>query len=131
MVFAPLDAGMYGIYLSKHGVVMATLMAQDILSTGHDPKQVLADVHNLLTDVDQIMSEGKSNDPDWENLRVEWCLTSSYLLRRLQEAERILNQSDLCMKIPALAILCNMFIFLNSRRTTLELNNISIPEAVM
>lgn len=128
MIFAPLDAGLYGLYLSKHGTTVATLMAQDLVSNGDDPKQVLADVRDLLAEVDRVMSESRLDDPDWENLRIEWCLTSPSISKHLQEAERMLSQIFPCMKIPALIILCNISVFLNSRCTTFDLNNISIPE---
>lgn len=130
MIFAPLDAGLYGLYLNKYGTTVATLMAQDFLSNGDDPKQVLADVRDLLVEIDQVMSECQLDDPDWENLRIEWCLTSPFILRHLQEAEKMLNQIFPCMKIPALVILCNMSIFLNSRRMTFDLNNIPVPGIV-
>lgn len=130
MIFAPLDAGLYGVYLSKHGTTVAALMAQDLLSNGSDPQQMLVDVRDLLAEVDRVMSEGRLDDSDWENLRIEWCLTSPTLSKHLQEAERMLNQIFPCMKIPALVILRNMSIFLNSRRTTFDLNNISISEVV-
>ncbi|QQS16144.1 MAG: hypothetical protein IPK84_02215 [Candidatus Moraniibacteriota bacterium] len=129
MIFAPLDAGLYGLYLSKHGTAVAALMAQDLLSNGDDPKQMLADVRDLLSDIDRVMSEGSLDDQDWENLRIEWCLTSPTLLNHLQEAEEMLDQIP-CMKVPALVILCNVSIFLNSRRTTFDLNNMSISEVV-
>lgn len=126
MIFAPLDAGLYGMYLMKHGTTVATLMAQDLLSNGDDPKQVLADVRELLMQVDRVISEGKLDDPDWRNLQIEWCLTSPNLLKHLQDAEKMLDKVFPCMKVPALVILCNMSIFLNSRRMTFELNGVSI-----
>ena len=127
MIFAPLDAGLYGMYLSKHGTTMATLMARDILLNGEDSQQILIDVRELLTEVDRVISECKLDDPDWRNLQIEWCLTSPALLKHLQEAERMLSQPS-CMKVSALVILCNMSIFLNSRRMTFNLNDVSIPE---
>lgn len=70
MIFAPLDAGLYGLYLSVNGTTVATHMAQDLLSSGDDPKQILVDVRNLLMEVDRVMSEGRLDDPDWKNLQI-------------------------------------------------------------
>ena len=130
MIFAPLDAGLYGRSLSKQGTIVATLMAQDLLSNGDDPNRVLADVRDLLTEVDQIMSEGKPllSDPNWNDLQVKWCLSSPILLKHLQKAERMLSQTFPRMVVPALVILCAMSIFLNSRRSTLDLNLVSVPK---
>lgn len=127
MIFAPLDSGLYGLYLSMNGTAVATLMAQDLLLSGEDPKQILADVRDLLMEIDRVMSEGRLDDPDWKNLQIDWCLTSLSLSQHLEDAERKLKQ---VLKVPALVILCNMSIFLNSRRMTFDLNNVSVPERV-
>ena len=127
MIFSPLDSGLYGLYLSMNGTAVATLMAQDLLLSGEDPKQILADVRDLLMEVDRVMSEGRLDDPDWKNLQIDWCLTSPFLSQHLEDAERKLKQ---VLKVPALVILCNMSIFLNSRRMTFDLNNVSVPERV-
>jgi hypothetical protein len=105
-------------------------MAQDLLSEGLDPQKILEDVRDLLMEVDRMISEGTLNDPDWEHLRVEWCLTSPFLLQHLENAERKLSLVFPCMKVPAVVSLCNMLMFLQSRISTLELSGVVVPEKI-
>ena len=129
---ASLDVGLFGVFLHKYDAAVAESMARELLLGGGDPNQVLADVRDILAEVDRTMSEGQPqlSDHDWRDLQVEWCLTSQTLLEYLREAERMLSQIFPCMKLPALTMLCNVLIFLKSRCTTFELNDVSVPERV-